>query len=452
MTQNGAHAAGPILIRGARLLDPARGIDEVQDVLLSQRGVLPAGSEASACTIDGDGLMLAPGLVDLHCHLREPGQEYKETVASGLRAAARGGFTTVCAMPNTLPPIDNRAVVERVLAAARESGLGRVLPIGCVTAGRAGERLAELGELAEAGCIGFSDDGSPVADATIMRRALEYAGGLGLPIIDHCEEPSLAKGGVMHEGWVSTRLGLRGQPAAAEEAMAARDIQLAELTGAHVHLAHVSAAGTVELLRAAKARCVRVTAEVTPHHLALTDEAILYGPPGALTPAYDTDGRVNPPLRSERDRVACLAALADGTIDCVATDHAPHALMDKQVEFDDAAPGISGLETALGVLLTLVADGALPLRRAIEALTIGPARALALDRVVPGLGTLAPGAPADAVLFAPDERWTVEPHAFASLGKNTPFRGRTLRGRVIATIHAGRLVYDGRGSDIAAAT
>jgi dihydroorotase len=441
---------GPLLIRGARLIDPARGIDAVQDLLLSSRGVLAPGSESPGRTIDAAGLVVAPGLIDLHCHLREPGQEYKETVASGLAAAARGGFTTVCAMPNTLPPLDNRAVVERVLAAAAASGMARVLPIGCVTAGRAGERLAELGELAEAGCIGFSDDGSPVADATIMRRALEYAGGLGLPVIDHCEEPSLAKGGVMHEGWVSTRLGLRGQPAAAETAMVARDIGLAELTGAQVHLAHVSTAGTVELLRAAKARGVRVTAEVTPHHLALTDEAILYGPPGSVVPAYDTDGRVNPPLRSERDRAACLLALADGTIDCVATDHAPHALVDKQVEFDDAAPGISGLETALGVVLGLVAEGALTLTRAIEALTIAPVRALTLDRAVPGLGSLAVGAPADAVLFAPDEAWTVEPRAFASQGKNTPFRGRTLRGRVIATFYAGRLVYDGRASAVEA--
>jgi len=442
MTDN----AGPILIHGARVLDPGRGVDAVEDLLLGREGILASRTATPVATIDARGLLLVPGFVDLHCHLREPGEEHKETIRTGLEAAARGGFTTVCAMPNTRPPIDNAAVVERVLAAAGAAGRGRVLPIGCVTAGRAGEHLAELAELAEAGCVAFSDDGSPVADAELMRRALEYAGGLGLPIIDHCEDPALARGGVMHEGWVATRLGLRGQPAAAEEAMAARDIRLAALTGAHVHLAHISTAGTVALLRQAKREGLPITAEVTPHHLALTHEAVLYGPPDSLLPAYDTHARVNPPLRAESDRRACLEALADGTIDCVATDHAPHARTDKECEFDIAAPGISGLETALGVLLTLVDEGALTLERAIEAVTIGPVRALGLDRRLPGLGTLAPGAPADAVLIDLDARWQVEPEHFASLGKNTPFRGRTLRGRVVATFSGGRLIYDARAA------
>jgi dihydroorotase len=436
-----ARSGGTLLVRGARVIDPARGIDAVQDTLFSSGRVAVAGSAQPDEIVDGSGLILAPGFVDLHCHLRDPGQEYRETIETGLEAAARGGFTTLCAMPNTEPAMDNRSVVEYVLRAARGSGRARVLPIGAVTLARAGKQLSEMGELAEAGCVAFSDDGSPVADAEIMRRALEYATGLGLPIIDHCEDPALARGGVMNEGWVSTRLGLRGQPAAAEQAMVARDIQLAELTGAHVHIAHVSTAGSVELIRAGRARGVHVTAEVTPHHLTITDETVLYGPGGSTVPAYDTNARVNPPLRSARDRDACIRGLADGTIDCVATDHAPHATTDKQVEFDLAAPGISGLETALGLVLGCVHSGALTLLRAIEALTSAPVRSLDLDRFVPGIGSLAAGSPGDAVLFDPDERWTVDPGAFASRGKNSPFAGRELRGRVIATVFNGTLSF-----------
>ncbi len=436
-----AQAGKALLIRGARLIDPARGIDAVQDLLFVDGRVATAGAAQPDQIIDGSGLVVAPGLVDLHCHLREPGQEYRETIESGLDAAAHGGFTTVCAMPNTDPAMDNRSVVEYVLRAARASARARVLPIGAITAGRAGKQLAEMSELADAGCVAFSDDGSPVADAEIMRRALEYATGLDLPIIDHCEDSSLARDGVMHEGWVSTRLGLKGQPAAAEEAMVARDLQLAELTGGRIHIAHVSTAGSVDLIRAARARGVWVSAEVTPHHLTLTDEAVLYGPGGTTVPAYDTNSRVNPPLRPENDRDACLRGLADGTIDCVATDHAPHATTDKQVEFDDAAPGITGLETALALVLERVHDGSLTLMRAIESLTASPVRALALDRFAPGIGSLAPGSPADAVLFDPDERWTVDPRTFASRGKNSPFAGRELRGRVIATVFNGTISY-----------
>jgi dihydroorotase len=430
----------PILVRGARLIDASRDLDTLQDVLFADGRVAAGGAGGDAQVIDGDGLVLAPGFVDLHCHLREPGQECKETIESGTLAAARGGFTTVCAMPNTEPAMDNRSVVDFVLREAARVASARVLPIGAVTVGRAGKQLTEMAELAEAGCVAFSDDGSPVADAEIMRRALEYAGGLGLAISNHCEDPVLARGGVMHEGWVATRLGLKGQPAAAEEAMVARDLQIAALTGGHVHIAHVSTSGSVELIRGARARGIHVTAEVCPHHLALTDEAILYGSPGSATPAYDTNARVNPPLRSEADRRACVQALADGTIDCIATDHAPHAVTDKLCEFDQAAPGISGIETALAAVLTLGAER-LSLRRIVEALTIAPVRALGLDRFAPGIGTLAPGAPADAVLFAPDARWTVDPVQFASRGRNTPFQGRELRGRVIATLRDGTLSY-----------
>jgi dihydroorotase len=399
-----------------------------------------AGKDASQ-TIDARGLLVCPGFVDIHCHLREPGFEHKETIATGTLAAARGGFTTVCAMPNTEPPIDTAASVEFVLRAASAQGAVRVLPIGCVTRGRAGHELAGLAELAEAGAVAFSDDGAPVADAHLIRRALEYASMLDLPIIDHCEEPSLTGGGVMHEGWVATRLGLRGVPAAAEESMVARDIALAELTGSRVHLAHVSTAGSVDLIRQARARGLPVTAEVTPHHLALTHEAVLGASelPGGL--AYDTDAKVNPPLRTPRDAAACLDGLLDGSIDCVATDHAPHASEDKLCEFDGAAFGISGLETALGLCLTLVHEGRLELPTLIERLTAGPVRALGLDRKIEGLGSLSAGAPGDVALIDPEAEWTVAPERFASKGRNTPLAGRTLRGRAVATVYGGKVVW-----------
>lgn len=437
---------GSILIRGGRVIDPVRRFDATADLLLADGKVVAVGeglATPGARIIDATGLVVCPGLVDLHTHLREPGQEYKETVESGTRAAARGGFTTVCAMPNTDPAIDNRSVVEHVLREAAAHGSARVLVIGAVTKGRAGKQLAELGELAEAGCIGFSDDGSCVADAELMRRALEYCKALDLPVIDHCEDPSLAKGGVMHEGWVSTRLGLRGQPAAAEDAIVARDIQLAELTGSRVHIAHLSTAGAVALVRAAKARGAPVTAEVTPHHLTLTHEAVLTGAPGPRRvegPAYDTNARVNPPLRTRADVEACIEGLGDGTIDAIATDHAPHATTEKLCEFDDAAPGLSGLETALALALTLVHDGRIDLLTALERLTIGPVRALRLDRHagLAGLGTLTAGAPADVIVFDPDARWTVDPRELATKGKNTPFAGMELRGRVVNTFLEGR--------------
>jgi dihydroorotase len=430
-----------LLIRGGHVIDPANDVDEVRDVLIEDRKVRQRGRdlpEDGARVLDARGLVVAPGFVDLHTHLREPGQEHKETIQSGAEAAARGGFTTICAMPNTTPVIDNAGLVEFVLERSRRAEV-RVLPIGSVTRGGEGNELADLAEMASAGAVAFSDDGKPVADAGLMRRALEYSLGLGRPIIDHCEDSDLSRGGVMNEGWVSTRLGLPGIPAQAEEAAVARDIQLAELTGAAVHLAHISTKGSVEQLRVAKEKGLRVTAEVTPHHLVLTEEMVL-GAGGDA--AYDTLAKVNPPLRTVDDVEACVRGLADGVIDCIATDHAPHASEDKLREFDSAAFGISGLETAFALANTLVEDGQLSLVKLIEGLTIGPAVALGLDAFVPGIGSLGEGSPADLVLINPKEQWIVEPERFASQGRNTPLGGRQLRGRVKATVADGEVVWN----------
>jgi dihydroorotase len=428
-----------LAIRGGRLIDPANGMDTRADVLIADGRIAEVGPNAgkdASESIDASGLVVCPGFVDIHTHLREPGFEHKETIATGTLAAARGGFTTVCAMPNTEPPIDSAGMVDFVLRTAQAQGSVRVLPLACVSRGRAGHELADLAELAQAGAVAFSDDGSPVADPHLLRRALEYAGMLGLPVIEHCEDTALAVGGVMHEGWVSTRLGLRGIPAAAEETIVARDVAVAEATGSHVHIAHVSTAGSSEIIRQARARGVVVTAEVTPHHLSLTHEAIIGSgeAPGGL--AYDTNAKVNPPLRLQSDLEACVEGLRDGTIDCLATDHAPHAIQDKLCEFDLAAFGISGLETAFGLVL-----GALSFEEAVRALTIGPVRALGLDRRIEGLGTLSAGAPGDVAVIDPNTEWTVEPDSFASKGKNTPIPGRTLKGRVVATISRGRAAW-----------
>ena len=440
--------SGDLLIRGGRLVDPGSGVDATLDVLIRDGRIAARGVDidgAGAPVLEARGRIVAPGFVDLHTHLREPGQEHKETVASGMAAAARGGFTTICAMPNTEPAMDGPAVVAQVQEAAR-GGPARVLCVGAVTRGRAGQRLAELAELRDAGVVAFSDDGDSIAGGTLARRAFEYASDLGLPIAEHCEDPGLAEGGVMHEGVVSTRLGLRGQAALAEVSIVERDLRLAEAAGALLHICHISTRESCEAVAAAKSRGVRVTAEVTPHHLLLTDACVAGengmggdGPPGGLL--YDTNAKVNPPLRSEEHVAACIEALRSGVIDAVATDHAPHTVTDKQCEFDRAAFGISGLETAWGVLGTLVARGDLSLGTAIERLTWGPVRAWDLDRVTPGLGRLAVGSPGDVALLDPSSRWTVAPERFASKGKNTPLSGMELVGSVVATVSGGRVVW-----------
>ncbi len=421
-----------ILIRGGRVVDPALGRDAAADVLLVDGTVSAVGPKLPAPegaeVLEAKGCVVAPGFVDLHAHLREPGREDVETIATGARAAAAGGFTSVCAMPNTDPVTDNQAAVGFIVSQARRAGTARVYPIGAVSLGQKGEQLAELGELVSAGAIAVSDDGRPVATAHLMRTALEYARSFGIPVIDHCEDVTLSAGGAMHEGLVSTRLGLKGIPRSAEDVIVARDLLLAELTGGHVHLAHVSTAGAVALIRDAKARGVRATAEVTPHHLALTD---------AACGGYDTNAKMNPPLREARDVEALRAGLADGTIDCIATDHAPHHYDAKEQEFDNAPFGVVGLETALGVAITeLVEPGTLTLPDLVRRLATRPAEIANL-----AAGTLAPGAPADVVVFDPAATWTVDPARFFSKSRNTPFAGRTLKGAVRWTLVAGRVVH-----------
>jgi dihydroorotase len=440
-----------ILITGGRVIDPGQKVDRTANLLIDEGVVKGLGgrvtSRGDAQVFDATGLVVCPGFIDLHCHLREPGFEYKETIATGTRAAARGGFTTVCAMPNTNPVIDSRAVVDFILRKGREEGAVRVLAIGSVTKGSRGAELSEMGELSDAGVVGFSDDGLPVRDANVMRQALSYSSSFGLPIINHCEVAELSRNGLANEGWVSSLMGVQGIPSSAEEIMVARDIALAELTGGRLHIAHASTAGTVELVRQAKRRGLRnVTCEVTPHHLTLSDEALL-GRDGRadferLTPnAYDSNAKVAPPLRSRRDVEAMVDGIADGTIDLIATDHAPHSPVDKFCTLEDAANGISNLETALGSLMSLVHAGDAQLPTLIEKLTAAPARFLGME-----LGTLKVGAAADITVFDPQEEWVVDPAAFASKGRNTPLDGATLKGRVVATIVGGEVKYDARGA------
>ncbi|TMQ26126.1 MAG: dihydroorotase [Candidatus Rokuibacteriota bacterium] len=421
-----------LLVRNGRVVDPANSLDAVQDVLIAGDRIERLGPNLTApgaTVLDATGKIVCPGFIDLHVHLREPGQEYKETVATGTRAAAAGGFTAVCCMANTHPVNDNRAVTDYIRAKAETQGVVRVYPIGAVTRNLGGEALAELAELAEAGCVAFSDDGKCVMNAALYRHAMEYTLPFGTPLISHAEDHALAQGGAMNEGVVSTELGLPGIPAAAEDVMVARDILLAELTGAHVHIAHVSTAGAVRLVRDAKARGVRVTAEVTPHHLLLTEEAVR---------SFDANTKMNPPLRSKRDAEAVLEALIDGTIDCIATDHAPHASSEKEGEFDHAAFGIVGLETAVGLLMDrLVKPGIVPLPTLVARLSRDPARLLGL----PG-GSLAPGAPADLTLLDPAARWTIEPARFQSRSRNTPFGGWTVTGKPWKTIVGGRVAWE----------
>lgn len=424
-----------ICIKGGRLVDPSQGMDGPADIWIKDgvvESICRAGSpfpEAGkdSGVLDAKGMVVVPGLVDMHVHLREPGQEYKETIRTGTMAAAASGVTSLACMPNTEPAVDHGAVAEFLLRKAKEQGHVRVYPVGAITKGLKGEALSEIGELKSAGAVALSDDGKPVSNALVMRRAMEYARGFGLPVISHCEEPNLAGHGAMNEGEVSLELGLRGMPAVAEEAMVARDLLLAEWTGCHLHIAHVSTAGSVRLIREAKARGVRVTAEATPHHLILTHDAVRQ---------WDPDTKVNPPLRSRQDVEALQQALGDGTIDVIATDHAPHARVDKDVEYELAAFGISGLETLVGLTLMLVERGVMDLKEWVRKLSCNPARILGLKA-----GTLSPGSPADLAIVDLERTWKVDPTGFFSKGKNTPFKGWTLKGRVVHTMVAGRMVY-----------
>ena len=444
----------PVLIKGARIVDPGRGIDGVGDVLTREGRIVSAGPSLTpldvpdgAHTIPANGLVVAPGFIDLHTHLREPGFEYKETIATGTRAAARGGFTSLCCMPNTDPAIDNEAMVELVKRRVESDGLVRVFPIGAVTKGRKGRELAEMEELAAAGVVAYSDDGDPIADPNLMRLALTYTLDLAMPVINHCQEHGLCSGGVMAEGWTATRLGLPGIPAAAEEAMVARDLTLAEMTGGLLHLAHLSTAGSVDLVRQARKRGVSVTCEVCPQHLYLTDEwALGYQGDARRTAGplnFDTSTKVYPPLRGENDVEALIEGLAEGVIDCIATDHAPHEVASKQVTYEEASFGISVLETALGSLLALVHGNRISLSALVDRLTVGPARVLGPS--FEQYATLEAGSPADLVLFDPNLEWTVDTGQFASKGRNTPLEGVNLKGRVVATMVEGRLVHQDFG-------
>ncbi len=423
-----------IIIEGGRVIDPASGLDAVRTVVLTDGKVAEVAERverpARALVIDARGRWVTPGFIDLHVHLREPGQEYKETVASGARAAVAGGFTSIVCMPNTQPVNDTLAVTELILARAAAAGLARVYPCGCISKGSNGEELAEYGELQAGGCVALSDDGKPVMSSSLMRRALEYARVFKLPLTVHEEDLALVGKGVMHEGPSSTRLGLKGIPGQAEEVMVLRDIALAELTGGRVHIAHASSAGTVRAVREAKKRGLAVTAEVTPHHLSLSDEDVARSD-------YSTDFKMSPPLRSRADVAACVEGLADGTLDCIATDHAPHSPVEKDVEFDAALNGIVGLETAFPVCLALVRDGKLTERRLVEALTASPARAFNL----PG-GSLARGAPADVAILDPAAGWLVTPESLHSKSKNSPWKGRRLTGRCTHAFVGGRLVHE----------
>lgn len=423
-----------LLLRNGRVLDPASGVDDTLDVLIEDGRIarleakIPArGAEVA----DLAGLVVCPGFLDMHVHLREPGQEWKETIATGTRAAAAGGFTGIACMPNTVPVNDSRSVTESILRTAARDAVVAVYPVGCVSKGQAGEELAEMADMFEAGARAFSDDGKPVASGLLLRKALEYSRLFGVPILDHCEDPGLVAGGVVHEGDVSTRMGLRGWPGVAEDVVVQRDVLLAEYTGGRLHVAHLSTGRSADIVRRGKKAGIRVTCEATPHHLALTDEAVS---------GFDTNAKMNPPLRPESDRRALLKALQDGTVDAIATDHAPHHADEKNVEFSRAPFGIVGLETAVSVCLDrLVHGGTIGLPRLVELFTSGPARILGLAK-----GTLAPGADADVTVLDPNRRVTVDPARFRSKSANTPFAGWSLRGAPVMTLVAGRIVHDGR--------
>jgi dihydroorotase len=448
-----------LLIRGGRVIDPSQEIDKTADLMIKDGKILWLGNgappEENYAVLNAAGLIVCPGFIDLHCHLRQPGYEDRETIATGSLAAARGGFTTICCMPNTNPPLDSEATISYVRTVAAREAFARVLPIGCITRERKGEELVDMNELEMAGAIAFSDDGSPVSNNDLMRRALEYSRDFNRPIIDHCENLFMTQGGQVDEGLVSLKTGLRGMPAAAEELMVKRDLDLAKETGGHVHIAHVSTAGSAELIRDAKEQGIPVTAEVTPHHLTLTSEAVYISPSASatmvtpfnptissasatmVTPYYNTNAKVNPPLRTKQDTISLLRALNDGVIDIIATDHAPHTAAAKSCDFTKAAFGISGFETALGSLVGLVLKSELSLNNMIAALTYGPAHVLGYEK----LGTLEVGAPADVCIFDLRKEWVVDPAQFASKGKNTPLTGQTLKGKVMATLYMGMPVH-----------
>jgi dihydroorotase len=435
------------LLKGGRVVDPVAGLDGVYDVLIDGDRVAQVDRDLPASLVDGgpivqlsSGLVVVPGLIDMHVHLREPGQEHKETVATGTLAAVAGGFTAVACMPNTTPVNDNAGVTELILRRAAEAGLSRVYPIGAVSRGQKGEQLADIAELRAAGCVAVTDDGHPVATALLARRALEYTSMFDMPMIEHCEDPSLKGDGCAHEGPRAAELGLRGIPGAAESSTASRDILLAEMTGGHVHIAHMSAWSTLDAVRQGKTRGVKVTCEVAPHHFTLTDDALAEPIP------YDTNTKMNPPLREARDRDAMLAGIVDGSVDVIATDHAPHHYDEKNVEFDRAPFGIVGLETAVPLVFDrLVHTGLITVSRLVELMSVNPARILR----IPG-GTLAPGSPADLTILAPDLEVTIDRARLRSRSKNTPFHGWTLRGGVAATLVGGRLVYSNADAGITA--
>jgi dihydroorotase len=426
----------PLLIKGGRIIDPGQNIDYRGNLFITEGKISSLANQDSGLpasdyeVLNAEGMIVCPGLIDFHCHLRQPGFEEKETIASGSRAAAKGGFTTICCMPNTNPPLDNRTAIDYVMSIAASEGVVRVLPIGCISRGRKGEELADMKGLAQAGVVAFSDDGNTVIDSHLMRRAMEHSLALGLPISDHCEDTAISSSGQVNEGAIATRLGLPGVSAAAEENIVARDLTLAQLTGARIHIAHTSTEGSVELIRWAKDKGIGVTAEVTPHHLTLTEESVL---------DYGTMAKVNPPLRTGRDVNALVRGLNEGVIDIIATDHAPHTERDKQLEFVLAPFGISGFETALASLMGLVHNGRLELELLIARLTSEPAK------IIGGrfgrLGTLEVGSAADVTIFDPNLEWTVDTNKFVSKGKNTPFNGKRLKGKVMATIYQGKLVY-----------
>ncbi|OQX62740.1 MAG: dihydroorotase [Desulfococcus sp. 4484_241] len=430
-----------LVIRGGRVIDPGR-LDGVHDIWIESGRIVRIGNmdehaepgDENADVIDASGRIVVPGLIDMHVHLREPGYEYKETIATGCAAAARGGFTAVCPMPNTNPVNDSAQVCRFIIDQARSCGAGvKVYPVGAISVGLAGRELAEYGELKSAGAVAFSDDGNPVTNGQLMRRALEYAKGMGLPVISHCEDLLLAGKGVMNEGTFASRLGLAGIPNAAESVMVCRDVALCELTGGRLHIAHVSARESVEIIRHAKQRGIKVTAETAPHFFTLTEEAV---------GMYDTSAKVNPPLRSAADRDAVREGLADGTIDVIASDHAPHSTVDKDVEFDAAANGISGLETSLGLSLALVKENVLSMADLIEKMSVAPARIIGKENGI------FEGAVADMTIIDPDSSWIVRADSFCSLGKNTPFDGWELNGRAVMTIVDGGVVFDASKSGL----